>query len=247
MIEVQNKLIWKILAILILLVMIVSCATLSIAVDNNLTNTIYVPDDYAKIQWAVDNATAGDTITVRDGTHIENIKVKRRLTIRSENGPDTTIVRAAKNDDHIFEVTANYVNLSGFTVEGATSGSAGISLHDTDYCNISDNNCSNNDEDGIYLEDSYNNVIYPNNFINKNDNVDSYNSHNTWNSTSKITYIYDGSTYTNYLGNYWDDYTGTDSDGDGIGDTPYSVNSDKDNYPLIEPQEIYVFNLTYPS
>ena len=31
--------------------------------------TIYVPDNYAKIQWAVDNASAGDTITVRDGTY----------------------------------------------------------------------------------------------------------------------------------------------------------------------------------
>ena len=28
--------------------------------------TIYVPDDYEKIQWAVDNASAGDTIIVRD-------------------------------------------------------------------------------------------------------------------------------------------------------------------------------------
>ena len=26
--------------------------------------TIYVPDDYAKIQWAVDNASARDTIIV---------------------------------------------------------------------------------------------------------------------------------------------------------------------------------------
>ena len=34
--------------------------------------TIYVPDDYAKIQWAVDNASAGDTIIVRDGTYYEN-------------------------------------------------------------------------------------------------------------------------------------------------------------------------------
>ena len=31
--------------------------------------TIYVPDDYAKIQWAVDNASVGDTIIVRDGTY----------------------------------------------------------------------------------------------------------------------------------------------------------------------------------
>jgi hypothetical protein len=47
--------------------------------------------------------------------------------------------------------------------------------------------------------------------------------------------------YKNYLGNYWDDYTGTDSDGDGIGDTPYSVVSGQnDNYPLIEPFENYI-------
>ena len=30
--------------------------------------TIYVPDNYTKIQWAVDNATAGDTIIVREHT-----------------------------------------------------------------------------------------------------------------------------------------------------------------------------------
>jgi len=31
--------------------------------------TIYVPDDYEEIQWAVDNASAGDTIIVRDGIY----------------------------------------------------------------------------------------------------------------------------------------------------------------------------------
>jgi len=31
------------------------------------TTTIYVPDDYTKIQLAIDNAKAGDIIVVRDG------------------------------------------------------------------------------------------------------------------------------------------------------------------------------------
>ena len=49
--------------------------------------TYYVPDDHEKIQWAVDNASAGDTIIVRDGTYVENIDVKKEhLRIRSENG-----------------------------------------------------------------------------------------------------------------------------------------------------------------
>ncbi|KAF5429580.1 hypothetical protein C5S39_08730 [Candidatus Methanophagaceae archaeon] len=45
------------------------------------SNTIYVPDDYAKIQWAVNNATAGDTIIVRDGTYNENVDVKKRSCV----------------------------------------------------------------------------------------------------------------------------------------------------------------------
>lgn len=38
-------------------------------------------------------------------------------------------------------------------------------------------------------------------------------------------------------GNYWDDYNGTDEDGDGIGDAPYDIpgNRTQDLYPLMEP------------
>jgi hypothetical protein len=37
-------------------------------------------------------------------------------------------------------------------------------------------------------------------------------------------------------GNYWSDYTGLDSNGDGVGDTPYVINAENsDNYPLMHP------------
>jgi len=36
---------------------------------------ISVPDDYMKIQWAVNNATEGDTIIARDGIYTENVDV----------------------------------------------------------------------------------------------------------------------------------------------------------------------------
>ncbi len=71
--------------------------------------TIYVPDDYAKIQWAVDNVSAGETIIVRDGTYNENVEVNKRLTIQSENGAAYTTVQAASSSDHVFAVTADYV------------------------------------------------------------------------------------------------------------------------------------------
>ena len=104
---------------------------------------------------------------------------------------------------------------------------------------VSGNNCSNNRGDGICLYESRGNVMYLNNFINNADNTNSCPSTNIWNSTSTINYTYEGRNYTNYLGNCWDDYEGSDSDNDGIGDSPYSIDSDRDNCPLMMPFENY--------
>ena len=191
-----DKGIWKILVILMVLVTIVSCAAMPSAGDvsesevKSSSATIYVPDDYAKIQAAVDVASAGDTIIVRDGTYTENVDVNKRLTIRSENGSDKTIVRAKNSENCVFTVSAHYVNVSGFMVEGGIGRgfvkiiviskdgfhrwglevggwcSAGIHLYKADYCNISNNIASNNG-DGIRLSGSSYNTIM-NNIANAN-------------------------------------------------------------------------------
>ena len=97
-------------------------------------------------------------------------------------------------------------------------------------------NISNNWGDSIHGS-SYNNFIYMNNFMNNN----VYSGSNVFHSPLPITYTYNGNTYTNYLGNYWDDYSGSDNNGDGIGDTPYSITSGiYDYYPLMQPWENYV-------
>lgn len=69
------------------------------------------------------------------------------------------------------------------------------------------------------LEEGNNNFIYYNKFLqNQTQATDS--GSNSWD--------------RNGAGNYWSDYTGSDADGDGIGDTSYSIpDNGTDHYPLI--------------
>jgi parallel beta-helix repeat protein len=145
-----------------------------------------------------------------------------------------------------------------------TRAGRGISIPGS-YNNILYNNCSRLD-DGIYITGSYNNVsnnicsnseygiysksrnrIYLNNFINNiRGNVKS--STNTWNSPEKISYTYHEAHFTNYLGNYWDDYEGIDEDGNGLGDTPYQIDkSEGDLFPLMERFENYIVEVEEPT
>ena len=104
------------------------------------------------------------------------------------------------NTSGVFIVSADYVNIRGFTVTGATAGkpyfAAGIQLNNTTYCNISDNNVSNNDI-GISLISSSSNSL-TNNTASSNVNRGIYMGYssnntlesNTANSNEKGIYLY---------------------------------------------------------
>jgi uncharacterized repeat protein (TIGR01451 family) len=114
------------------------------------------------IQSAIDTATEGEMICVKDGTYTENVEVDTsHLTIKSEHGAAFTTVQAANPTGHAFEVTASWVNISGFTVTGATLGFTGIFLAGVNHCSISNNNATSNDN-GILMYDSSDNIIVGN-------------------------------------------------------------------------------------
>ena len=163
----------------------------------------------------------------------ENSKISNN-TVCSNNWGGIRLYDSSNNNT----ITGNNVGNNNY---------GGIRLdHSNNNNTITGNNVSNNKE-GIRLWDSSNNKVYFNNFINNTDNVDSYRSTNIWNSPLEITYTYDGTTYKSYLGNYWDDYEGTDADGDGIGDTHYSIYSESDDYPLMTPFENYILPRSAPT
>jgi len=89
-------------------------------------------------------------------------------------------------------------------------------------CNLYNNNYGIRTND--YYGSIYDNLIYHNNFVD-----------NTQNANDKYANTWDDGYPSG--GNYWDDYTGEDNDGDGIGDTPYHVagGGNQDRYPFMSP------------
>jgi len=112
---------------------------------------------YATIQEAIDDADDGDVIHVNAGHYIENVNVNKQLTLIGDGM--NSVVQANISTDHVFDVNADWANITGFTATGAGNGNAGIYLYEANHCNISYNNASNNNRYGIYLYSSSNNII----------------------------------------------------------------------------------------
>jgi parallel beta-helix repeat protein len=113
-------------------------------------------------------------------------------------------------------VRSNNNRISGLSIAGFDHG---IELK-TASNNIFSQNTITGNSIGVQGDrPSRSNIFYLNRFDNTEDIPDS-SSENIWFS-GRQEYQYEGKDHTGALGNSWQRYSGTDSNGDGIGDTPY--------------------------
>ena len=127
--------------------------------------------DFTSIQQALDNATAGDTIFVYNGTYFENVTISKGINLVGEN-PANTIMRI-NPVANIIKVIANNVQISGFTIDN--SSDTGIRVINSSNVTISGSRIINNYKNGIifggttystiannYFENNFYGTIYIN-------------------------------------------------------------------------------------
>jgi parallel beta-helix repeat protein len=170
------------------------------------------------------------------------------LTSRSNAAIDKVEIRGFQDGINLYEsynntISGNEIANNGegiwlsYSSDNSISGNnitndyRGIWLASSSSNNsISENSIEANNLYGVFLDSSSGNVIYHNDFVD--------NTQQVYIETLGYANVWDDGYPSG--GNYWSDYNSTDSNGDGIGDTPYVIDANnQDNYPLVSPYEYW--------
>ncbi|MDD5530462.1 MAG: right-handed parallel beta-helix repeat-containing protein [bacterium] len=77
--------------------------------------TIYIPGDYTTIQTGIDSAVSGDMVIVSKGTYSGGINMKGGIHLKSEEGPESTIISGGGSAIRCTGLT-DTVLIDGFTI-----------------------------------------------------------------------------------------------------------------------------------
>jgi parallel beta-helix repeat protein len=141
---------------------------------------------YNKIQDGIDAVAKNGTVYVYNGTYYENVIVNKTVNLTGED-KNITVIDGGGIGDVVY-VSANYVNINGFTIQNSGD------IHGPDYDTgidirsnhniIINNNISNNNQHGIVLYYSSDNLIF-NNIINSNYNRGIFAFYSNFNNITK--------------------------------------------------------------
>nr|WP_230670159.1 PKD domain-containing protein [Methanosarcina barkeri] len=217
------------------------------------------------IQAAINSADSGDIIKVYPGEYHEVLTIDKNLTLKGIKDP--VLNASGFIDSSGVTISADGVEFSGFEITGTEEmcfainvNAKNVLIEDNliDDCaegvwlqgtenTLRQNNISNCWDFAAVLDNTGDNRIYKNTFINNNGRKMSGSSDHIsggagsfFQSSEPVEYVWNGTKLTGYIGNYYDDYAGSDSNGDGIGDTAYTADAGTDKYPLVLPYSNYV-------
>jgi len=91
---------------------------------------VIVPDEYPDIQAAVDAASPGATVCVKDGTYAEQVVINKDLTLKSAGGATPTIVPGSSPDSFTIAESGPTWEPMVFAYGGTETGGAVVSVAD---------------------------------------------------------------------------------------------------------------------
>ncbi len=181
---------------------LVSYCELTDITNNFLINNGYNAEDYYAIyvDWSRNITIFNNTITEHKGTAI-------CLNVYNMGGNISVLNnKLLHNDFNGIIIAGNDILVKGNLIQDH----AGDGIQTGSNANHILDNILKENENGIYITGQFN-WIYNNTFINSNTrHADStWGDNNYWNNSE--------------IGNFWDDYSSTDTNDDGIGDSPYPI------------------------
>jgi len=200
--------------------------------NNTVTNNTCNNNIYGIVLYLVSSNYVGNNTfsnNINDGIHVNNAQFNNFTHNQCRNNSRGFYLFGGASNNHITDNSCSN-NSNGIDLRQVTfcyldnntfsyNVNYGIHVYKGHFNNFTNNQCRNNSI-GILFNGGSNNHILWNNFLLNVDNnaID-----------SGLNNLFDY--------NYWSNYTGTDSNGDDIGDTPHIFPNNQDSHPLIYPLE----------
>jgi uncharacterized repeat protein (TIGR01451 family) len=213
--------------------------------------------------WKVLNCTiTNNNISSNNALGI-NLDSSSNIEITNNNISSNDMCGLWIHSSNNVEISNNNFEKNGYGPNSASQYYCGVRLESSSKNTLSGNQIIDNNFYGIRMKNANNNVlryneirihnfglywdssgsgnsIYFNEFSgSSNNSAGGASAYITLNSANPVSYVYNNSNYTRYIGNYWDDYTGIDTDGDGIGNSYHNISTYQDLYPLVESIKNY--------